>query len=100
MGPQSGTAHSSETLPGAVIMKSPVKTPPRYRPFGLVLAIFAAFLIYGLGPLIPLFLRLLISLRGGQAGIDIKSIIDWEAISFAAAILILCSLAWVGRPRC
>ena len=80
-------------------MKTAAKMPPRSRPLGLVLAIFAAFVIYGLGPLIPLFLRLLIDLRGSQAGIDTRSIVDWEAIAFAVAVFILCVLAWLGRPR-
>lgn len=88
---------SGRTVPAS--RESSADAGRRYRPLGLVLAIFAAFLIYGLGPLIPLFLRLLINLRGGTMGLDLNGIVDWEAIAFAAAIFVLCFLAWLGRPR-
>ncbi|MEP7285451.1 MAG: hypothetical protein ABI947_06760 [Chloroflexota bacterium] len=72
----------------------------RYRPLGLLIAILATALIYGIGPLVPLAMVLIINLRGRNIiGADLGNLISGFNIVLAAVTLIVCVQAWIGRPR-
>lgn len=72
----------------------------RYRPLGLMIAIAATAVGYGLLPMLPLLLVAWSSLTQRLVGIDfIGGGIGWLAVILGALTLIACVAAWIGRPR-
>jgi hypothetical protein len=78
--------------------KKNVKPERRYRPLGMIIAILAVALVYGIFPLVPFFLTALITLEGHyMSGADLPfSSLD---VTVGLLILLICVLAWIGRPR-
>lgn len=76
------------------------ETTRRYRPLGLMIAIAATGVGYGLLPMFPLLLSLWTNLTQRLAGIDfIGGSVGWLGVSLGALTLIACVAAWIGRPR-
>lgn len=72
----------------------------RYRPLGLMIAIAAAAVGYGLLPMFPLILMLWANLTQRLVGIDfIGGSVGWLSVGLGAITLIACIGAWIGRPR-
>jgi hypothetical protein len=72
-----------------------------YRPLGLILAVAATALVYGVTPLLNLYFMWRVgNTAEGEfklGGIGITAW-DWLSASLGAVILIVCILAWWGRP--
>jgi hypothetical protein len=80
------------------LQKNAAKPEPRYRPLGMIIAILATAFLYGIIPLVPVGMAGLISLEGHNlSGADLP----FSGLDIAAGILILviCVMAWIGRPR-
>ncbi|MFN7209642.1 MAG: hypothetical protein ACK4P1_04510 [Aggregatilineales bacterium] len=72
----------------------------RYRPLGLMIAIAATAVGYGLLPMFPLLLMLWTRATQRLAGIDfIGGGVGWLGVGLGALTLIASVSAWVGRPR-
>jgi hypothetical protein len=74
------------------------KPEPRYRPLGMIIAIIATGFLYGIVPLVPVGMSALITLEGHHlAGADLP----FSALDVLAGVMILvvCVMAWIGRPR-
>jgi hypothetical protein len=73
----------------------------RYRPLGLLIAILATGVIYGIGPLIQPLMVFVINLRGGKVGdvnIDLLHTMDWLNAAIGLIVIAVCIMAWRGRP--
>ena len=76
--------------------KNNTKPERRYRPLGMIIAILATAVIYGLFPLIPVALTLIVRLEGhNMSGADLP-FNNLDIVS-GIAILFICVLAWIGR---
>ncbi|MCS6872061.1 MAG: hypothetical protein NZ571_11450 [Anaerolineae bacterium] len=76
------------------------ETTRRYRPLGLMIAIAATAVGYGLLPMFPLILTMWTSLTRRLEGIDfIGGSIGWLGVSLGAITLIASVAAWIGKPR-
>src|SRR5689334_6654456 len=76
--------------------KNNIKPERRYRPLGMIIAILATAVIYGLFPLVPVVMAGVVTLEGhNMAGADLP----YNTLDIAASIVILliCVLAWIGR---
>jgi hypothetical protein len=72
----------------------------RYRPLGLMIAIGATAVGYGLLPMLPLLLMAWSSLTQRLVGIDFMGgSVGWLAVTLGAITLVACIAAWIGRPR-
>ncbi|MBO9308972.1 MAG: hypothetical protein J7551_04215 [Chloroflexi bacterium] len=72
----------------------------RYRPLGLMIAIAATAVGYGLLPMFPLILMAWSAATQRLAGIDfIGGRFGWLAVILGAITLIASAAAWIGRPR-
>jgi len=72
-----------------------------HRPLGLILAVVATALIYGVTPLVNFyFLWRVDNTAEGELDLGGIGITVWDGLSAAlgAVILIICILAWWGRP--
>lgn len=72
-----------------------------YRPLGLTLAVAATALVYGITPLVNLyFLWRVGDTAEGELDLGGIGITTWDWISalLGAVILMVCILAWWGRP--
>jgi hypothetical protein len=80
------------------VQKKNVKPERRYRPLGMIIAILATAVVYGIIPLVPLAMTALITLEGhNMSGADLPyNNLD---VTVAIIILLICILAWLGRPR-
>ncbi|HRE48145.1 MAG TPA: hypothetical protein PLD47_10505 [Aggregatilineales bacterium] len=73
---------------------------PRYRPFGLTIAILATGIAYGIIPLLPLLLVIWTAFTRRRIGMDIVNTTEnWISMAVAAVTLIASLWAWAGRPR-
>jgi hypothetical protein len=82
------------------IVQKRTHAAPRFRPLGLLLALLAAMLAYGLFPMLPLGMAVLISLRGHEGiNADIPTAFFKFETFLALLVLVLSVLAWRGRPR-
>ena len=79
-------------------MKSSAQTVKRYRPLGLSIAIGATALLYGIGPLMPVLLLLLINAQGRSIGAELVDPLGWINAGLGLLILAASVLAWIGRP--
>ncbi len=76
------------------------ETTRRYRPLGLMIAIAATAVGYGLLPMFPLLLTLWTRATQRLAGIDfIGGSVGWLGVGLGVVTLIASVAAWVGRPR-
>lgn len=76
------------------------ETTRRYRPLGLMIAIAATAVGYGLLPMFPLLLMLWTRATQRLAGIDfIGGSVGWLGVGLGALTLIASVAAWIGRPR-
>lgn len=76
------------------------ETTRRYRPLGLMIAIAATAVGYGLLPMFPLLLMLWTRATQRLAGIDfIGGSVGWLGVGLGVVTLIASVAAWVGRPR-
>ncbi|PJF36639.1 MAG: hypothetical protein CUN49_04390 [Candidatus Thermofonsia Clade 1 bacterium] len=72
----------------------------RYRPLGLMIAIAATAVGYGLLPMFPLLLVAWSNLTQRLVGIDfIGGTLGWLAVGLGALTLVASVGAWIGRPR-
>jgi hypothetical protein len=72
----------------------------RYRPLGLMIAIAATAVGYGLLPMLPLILIVWSTVTQRLVGIDfIGGGVGWLAVILGAITLIASAAAWIGRPR-
>jgi len=78
------------------VQKNNTKPERRYRPPGMIIAILATAVIYGLFPLMPVALTAIISLEGhNMSGADLPyNVLD---VTAGIVILVICVLAWIGR---
>jgi hypothetical protein len=70
----------------------------RFRPLGLSIAILSTVGLYGLWPMVPLFLLILTQLRGHEINSEMVDNTGWFNIGLGAVTLLACVAAWVGRP--
>src|SRR5260370_42678718 len=87
-------------MPAARKSQRSVRKAP---PLGLTLAIVLAALIYGIGPLVPVVLELVITARTKASGVALggiqhQDLIPWVNVVYATVVLVLCVFAWRGRP--
>jgi hypothetical protein len=72
-----------------------------YRPLGVTLAVFVTALVYGVTPLLNLYFLWRVGNKAeGEldlGGIGITSW-DWFSAVFGMVIVLVCILAWWGRP--
>src|SRR5258706_11656597 len=73
--------------------------PMPSRPPGFRIAILTTGLLYGIGPLVPLVLTLLVNARGGPVTAELPNFIGWLNVLTGIVTLAVCGLAWRGRPR-
>jgi hypothetical protein len=71
----------------------------RYRPLGLLIAILATGVIYGLGPLVQPLMAFIVNLRGGgQTGVTLLHTVDWLNAAIGLIVIAVCIMAWRGQP--
>ena len=74
---------------------------PRKRPLGLLIAVIATALVYGVGPLIYpiLFIAFVVRKGGPPSGVDSSNLAVVQSVVVGVVVLLLCLSAWMGRPR-
>src|SRR5438270_11125990 len=73
----------------------------RKRPLGLLIAIIATALVYGIGPLVYpiLFVAFVVRKGGPPSGVDASNLAIAQSVVVGVVVLLLCLSAWIGRPR-